>query len=178
VESRTLGSLASIRLLAYSLGARPAHRREYRGRGYGKTQRPGRRPASLRHPRRLRAERHRWTSQQCPFDRFIGVPPDIASFIEVPTQESTYWYLRGGKLTSDSDRVWAELVVGHPVLAYHRRTADGRALRISDVASRAAIRKLPIYQEYYRQLGVEHMVGLSLVTTPPTCGDRPAAEAA
>ncbi len=56
---------------------------------------------------------------------------------------------------------------GHPVLAYNDRTRDGRALKISDFLTRNDFRRSAFYQEFYRPIGVEHMMGITLPTPPP-----------
>ncbi|MBI4607862.1 MAG: hypothetical protein HY726_02495 [Candidatus Rokubacteria bacterium] len=46
----------------------------------------------------------------------------------------------------------------HPRIAHYVRTGNGRALRFSDLVSRAGLHRLGLYNELFRRLGIEHQM--------------------
>jgi DNA-binding CsgD family transcriptional regulator len=50
----------------------------------------------------------------------------------------------------------------HPVLAHHKRTSDGSAMRISDFLSDLQFRELGLYRDFYRKRGVNHQLAMSV----------------
>ncbi len=61
---------------------------------------------------------------------------------------------------------WERHAGENPLLQRYLRTRDGRALRFSDVLPRKQLRSLPLYQEFYAPLGVEHQIAFILPSTP------------
>ncbi|ADB48959.1 hypothetical protein [Conexibacter woesei] len=55
----------------------------------------------------------------------------------------------------------------NPILAYTRRTGDGRPRRISDFLSREEYHQLALYREFYREVGCETQVAFTLPSRPP-----------
>lgn len=62
--------------------------------------------------------------------------------------------------------VWERHAGENPLLRRYLRTRDGRALRFSDIISRRELRALPLYEHFYRPLGVEHQIAFILPSTP------------
>jgi DNA-binding CsgD family transcriptional regulator len=56
----------------------------------------------------------------------------------------------------------------HPMMQHFARTGDGRARRFSDFLSREAFHRTAMYQEYYREVGVEHQVAC-FIGRPSPC---------
>jgi DNA-binding CsgD family transcriptional regulator len=54
----------------------------------------------------------------------------------------------------------------HPVLRYHARTGDGRALKISDFLSRDEFHRLDLYAESFRLIGAEDQLAVALPSPP------------
>jgi DNA-binding CsgD family transcriptional regulator len=50
----------------------------------------------------------------------------------------------------------------HPLVAFHAAHRDGGAHRISDSWPRAAFERTPLYNEYYRPIGIRHAVAVPL----------------
>jgi hypothetical protein len=63
--------------------------------------------------------------------------------------------------------VFARLSHQNPILADYRRTGDGRPRRISDLIDQAGFRRLELYRECYRLLGVESQISFTLPARPP-----------
>lgn len=55
----------------------------------------------------------------------------------------------------------------HPVIRYHRLTGDGTAHRVSDFLSERQYHRLPLYNEAYRQIGLEHQMSITLEAPSP-----------
>lgn len=55
----------------------------------------------------------------------------------------------------------------HPVLQYHARTGDGRALKISDFLSRDEFHRLDLYAESFRLIGAEDQLAVGLPSPAP-----------
>jgi hypothetical protein len=54
----------------------------------------------------------------------------------------------------------------NPLIERYRRTHDGRAVRFSDVVSTEQLHALPLYNEVYALMGIEHMVAFTLPHQP------------
>jgi DNA-binding CsgD family transcriptional regulator len=50
----------------------------------------------------------------------------------------------------------------HPLIRHYAITGDGRALKISDFLSQRQFHRLGLYQEFYRPLGIEHQMAVTL----------------
>lgn len=61
---------------------------------------------------------------------------------------------------------WERHAGENPLLQRYLRTRDGRALRFSDVVSREQLHSLPLYEHFYRPLGVDHQIAFVLPSTP------------
>jgi DNA-binding CsgD family transcriptional regulator len=98
------------------------------------------------------------------------VPSDWASYNEMDDDPLGSWWTSdppADTIPADLQQRFAELAGENPVLAYVRRTLDGRPRRISDFLSQEEYHRLPLYQEFYRHLGVEYQVALCLPSRPP-----------
>lgn len=56
------------------------------------------------------------------------------------------------------DRYFAE----HPLVRFHSTNLQGGAHRISDSLSRAEFRESALYNEYYRRIGIDHVIAVPL----------------
>lgn len=97
------------------------------------------------------------------------VPADRASYNEMDDDPGGSWWTVDPviEVTPELEQTFAELAGENPVLDYMRRTRDGRPRRISDFLSLDAYHRTRIYREFYRHVGVEHQVALSLPSRPP-----------
>jgi DNA-binding CsgD family transcriptional regulator len=64
-------------------------------------------------------------------------------------------------------REWARFAHENPLIIEYLRTGDGRPRRFSDVIDAASFRKLPLYREFYRSIGVESQIAFTLPARPP-----------
>ena len=97
------------------------------------------------------------------------VPADSASYNEMDDNPTGSWWTVDPQIevTPAQERRFAELAGENPVLDHMRRTRDGRPYRISDFLSREQFRRLPVYRDFYGQIGAEYQVALSLPSRPP-----------
>lgn len=97
------------------------------------------------------------------------VPADVAAYNEMDADPNGTWWTNDPHLPVTPEQVqrFTELADENPVLAYTRRTRDGRPRRISDFLSRREYHQLPLYREFYGQINAEYQVALSLPSRPP-----------
>src|SRR4051794_21820361 len=84
----------------------------------------------------------------------------------VPAEHASYNELRGpgevvaAIVTPDVPAefypVWERHAGDTPLVARFVRTRDGRAYRFSDFLTRAELRRLPLFREFYEPLGIAH----------------------
>lgn len=96
-----------------------------------------------------------------------AVPNDYAAYNEVDVDPERMWGISDPVLPPETPRRWARLAHQHPVLAYVRRTRDGRPRRISDFVDRASFLRSTLYTDFYAQLGIESQVAFTLPSRPP-----------
>src|SRR6266571_1071651 len=96
------------------------------------------------------------------------VPAEITSYVEVDLENrrSRTWVEPSALL--DRRHIFERHMHEHPVLDHVNRTGDGRALKVSDFLTRSQFRRLGLYNEHYRPLGVEHMIGIGFPPAAPS----------
>jgi DNA-binding CsgD family transcriptional regulator len=57
---------------------------------------------------------------------------------------------------------WWELVGEHPIISHRQRTGMERALTLSDCVDRRALKRLQLYDEFFRPFGVEYSVSVRI----------------
>jgi GAF domain-containing protein len=62
---------------------------------------------------------------------------------------------------------FAALIYENPLIERYERTRDGRPYRISDLIDQPTFHRLALYQEFYRQIGVEWQVAFTLPARAP-----------
>ena len=90
------------------------------------------------------------------------IPSEITSFVELD-RAPKYWATPPGALRGATGNAWRRLLQQHPVLAFHRETKDGQAVKVSDLVPRAQFQRTALYQEHYRRLNVDRMMGISFI---------------
>ena len=98
------------------------------------------------------------------------IATDMTSFNEVDLgtgKSRTIVSPAGADRFPGSEEIFEHHVREHPYVVHVRRFEDGRAHRISDFIGRADFRRLAIYNEYYRRIGTEHQVAVSLPWAGP-----------
>lgn len=99
----------------------------------------------------------------------ILLPCDRVSYNEFqsrPKSVRALWYPADVKLAKEMLPVFETYLHEHPIVPYLKKTGDGQAVRLSDLVSRREFRRTALYNEYYRPLGVQHQLGVSLAVSP------------
>ena len=58
------------------------------------------------------------------------------------------------------------LIHTHPLVRYHSSRAEGGARRISDCVDGMQFRRQELYNDYYRRIGIDHVVAVPVVASP------------
>jgi DNA-binding CsgD family transcriptional regulator len=96
-----------------------------------------------------------------------AVPNDYAAYNEVDDDPEQMIGISQPVLPADLPLRWARLAHQHPVLAYVRRTRDGRPRRISDFVDHETFRQTALYREIYAPIGVASQVAFTLPSRAP-----------
>ncbi|MBS1678516.1 MAG: hypothetical protein JST08_14160 [Actinobacteria bacterium] len=97
------------------------------------------------------------------------VPADVAAYNEMDEDPSSTWWTSDPEVRATPEQLanFIELAEENPILAYTRRTLDGRPRRISDFLSLREYHALPLYREFYGQINAEYQVAFCLPSRPP-----------
>jgi DNA-binding CsgD family transcriptional regulator len=68
----------------------------------------------------------------------------------------------GPKLSASAIAAFDRHFFAHPLVRFHSSHHDGGAHRISDSMGGAAFRATPLYNEYYRSIGIDHALAVPL----------------
>jgi len=72
----------------------------------------------------------------------------------------------GNAISLDDQQCFNRLMHEHPLVRYHSQHREGGAWRISDSLSMNAFQRLEIYGDYYRRIGINHVVAVPVVSNP------------
>lgn len=89
----------------------------------------------------------------CKFSSLNEIGPDGVVGLVRPQLEE-HWYVKFGELAHEN-----------PLYQRWLRTKDGRAYRFSDVTTREELESTRLFQEFYRPLGVNHQIAITLPGT-------------
>jgi DNA-binding CsgD family transcriptional regulator len=70
---------------------------------------------------------------------------------------------REGAISPDDQACFNRLIHEHPLVRYHSSHPGGGARRISDCVSRTQFRRQEIYGDYYRRIGIDHVVAVPVI---------------
>ena len=71
-------------------------------------------------------------------------------------------YASTGLPPDEAERIFWSVIGQSPIFAYHARTADFSASKLSDFLSARALRGLAVYTEFFRPCGIEHRLAVGL----------------
>lgn len=97
------------------------------------------------------------------------VPSEWTSYNEFNSESQTNVYTAEPRIaTSPEARYILERHIDeHPLINHHRRTRDGRAIKISDFLTQSQWRRLGLYNEFYRKVGADYKMSIVLRTPLP-----------
>jgi DNA-binding CsgD family transcriptional regulator len=95
------------------------------------------------------------------------VPSEMTVHFEIDRRERRLTSIANprGAVDTSGEAVFARHMHQHPLFKSYRR-GDGSAVKISDFLSRAQFRRLPLYDEFFKPLGVEHQIAKGLPGRP------------
>jgi DNA-binding CsgD family transcriptional regulator len=99
----------------------------------------------------------------------VAVPTaDVGSYNEFDQDTAQTWWCSDPHIPVPDElgKRFARLSPQNPVLAHIQRTRDGRPRRLSDFLTREQFHATRLYREFYRHVGVEHLIGLALPSRP------------
>jgi DNA-binding CsgD family transcriptional regulator len=62
----------------------------------------------------------------------------------------------------DSAQIFNQHIREHPLISYHSQTKDDRVVKISDFLTRTQFRRLGLYQDFFRPMGIEDQIAVVL----------------
>jgi DNA-binding CsgD family transcriptional regulator len=90
---------------------------------------------------------------------------EISGYNEVdPTKQTITTVVSPADTPLPDLRILEKHMGQHPVIAYHQRTRDGQAKKISDFLTRKEYHRLALYNEFYRPVDVEDQIAVVLPT--------------
>jgi len=98
------------------------------------------------------------------------VRSEITTYNEVNLREQQItwvWEPASALNLSDAGAIFERHIAEHPLISHFQQTRDGRVVKIFDFLSRSQFHRLGLYNEFYRQLGVEDQMAVQLAAPPP-----------
>ena len=99
------------------------------------------------------------------------VPCDELTYQESDLEEQRFYAIVGiepdgatSDQCDDEELFWS--VAPCPISQYRARTGDLAVLRMSDLVGTRGYHELPIFREYFRPAGLDHMIDVGLPTAP------------
>ena len=69
-------------------------------------------------------------------------------------------------ISATDQQCFNRLMHEHPLVRYHSQHPDGGAWRISDSLSMRVFQRKELYADYYRRIGISHVVAVPVVSNP------------
>lgn len=87
---------------------------------------------------------------------------DLRRRVAIATNDPADLLATGSVSAEENARIFGQYGHENPLIAHYHRTGDPHALRISDFTSRTEFRRLAIYNEFYRQFGLDDQVAVTI----------------
>ncbi len=97
------------------------------------------------------------------------VPYDVITYNEVDLgrgRNPTIAY-PAETMPADAERLFRPFIAEHPIISHIERTHDRQARKLSDFISLRQFQQLGIYRDFFRLVGVEHQIALTLPAPSP-----------
>jgi DNA-binding CsgD family transcriptional regulator len=95
------------------------------------------------------------------------VPAEFSSYNEIHERQGVLATVVVPGIPDELVGAWERTAATNPLIVRFVRTRDGRAYRFSDVVTRAELHALPVFQELYEPLGLEHQIAFTLPSPAP-----------
>lgn len=96
------------------------------------------------------------------------IPCDILSYNELELRQKRVLAISrpDGVFSADNFATFERLAPQNPLISHYARTSDGRPLKISDFISQRQFHRLELFQEFYRQVGTEYQLAVTIPSPP------------
>ena len=96
------------------------------------------------------------------------VPSEITtlSICDVPASTRRVVSHPGDAISAEDRACFDRLMHRHPLVRYHATHADGGSQRLSDCMPASAFQRTEIYADYYRRIGIDHVVAVPVIASP------------
>ena len=95
------------------------------------------------------------------------VGSELTGYNEVNVRKRrTAFFLQPRAYLRDSVEIFNRYAHEHPLIRHHERTKDSAPTKISDFLTQRQFHRLGLYNEFFRPLGVEHQVAVTLHHSP------------
>jgi DNA-binding CsgD family transcriptional regulator len=97
------------------------------------------------------------------------IDADMSTYSEVnPVRKRIGWHFEPSRTPLLKFRpIFEQLMHGDPLVRWYSKGSDGQAVKISDLMTQCQFHSLPIYNEFYRHLTLEHQIAFLLDTVKP-----------
>lgn len=97
------------------------------------------------------------------------VPSEWTSYNEFDSESRTNPYTAEPQIstTPEARCLLERHIHEHPLINHHRRTGDGRAVKVSDFLTQGQWHRLGLYNEFYKKVNADYKMSIVLRTPPP-----------
>jgi DNA-binding CsgD family transcriptional regulator len=96
------------------------------------------------------------------------IPSDRTAYNEIdPDHRRVRWVYDGLPPVANAEQVFTAYMHEHPCLAHFARPEAGAAVKISDFLGPRDWRRRGLYNEFYRPMGSEHVIAITIPILPP-----------
>jgi DNA-binding NarL/FixJ family response regulator len=96
-----------------------------------------------------------------------ALPSDYVSINEIGPREADMYSVIRPAVPERLHDIWAAHGHENPLIERFARTQDTRPYRFSDVVSLPELHSLPLYREFYVELGVDYQIAFVVKVSPP-----------
>ena len=104
-----------------------------------------------------------------PSESVIYVDPSVSVTVDEPAGGASAWESEPAFSSPDLTEI-VEIHASHidenPLINHYRRTLDGRAVKITDFLTRSEFRRLGLYNDVFRRVGLDHWMTIVLPHGP------------
>ena len=104
-----------------------------------------------------------------PSESVIYVDPSVSVTVDKPAEGSSAWESEPAFSSPDLTeivKIHGSYIDENPLINHYRRTLDGQAVKITDFLTRSEFRRLGLYNDVFRRVGLDHWMTIVLPHGP------------
>jgi DNA-binding CsgD family transcriptional regulator len=104
-----------------------------------------------------------------PSESVIYVDPSFSVTVDDPSEGASAWESEPAFSSPDLTeivQIHGSYIDENPLINHYRRTLDGRAVKITDFLTRSEFRRLGLYNDIFRRVGLDHWMTIVLPYGP------------